>query len=568
MVSKLLEPLPASEWDRRKARHILRRAGFGVPMTRFEALSKMGASEAVSYFLDYKKFPETMAEPDWLEPVNAEREMRGQIGRLYAMNQKDHVASEEDKMALEMERRKLVGELQREERQDVERMKGWWLKRMLTTQRPLQEKMTLFWHGHFATSAQKVKSGMANYQINKLFRDNATGNFKMLAYEVGVSAAMMRYLDNAQNNKNHPNENWARELMELFTLGQKQYTEDDIKNSARAFTGWASDGEDFVFRPALHDNSEKVFMGRKGNLNGNDIIDIIFEQPAASRFITTKLWNYFAYDEPEPEVIEGLAETLRKSGYELRPMLEQMFRSKAFYSEKAIETQIKSPVEVAVTMLSYLDIVPEGMVERYVVNSLRLMGQDLFYPPNVKGWPGGRTWISTNTLMVRYNLSNFLVQGVVTDAGQLGPRFQQVLKKQRDMLAAGKNGKRTPAQLAANMMERGGMDEMGAEQMEMTGNVGTVGDATGPKGFQLPVAPFKAKDFFGRAKSIPVSQVADFLADYLYGISVRDDQRRKVVEALVGDSNPAVPLNASSWDEGRLRGAMHLMLSTAEFQLC
>lgn len=562
MSTDLLKPLPPGQWNAGAARHLLRRAGFGVPAHRVAELARMGPAEAVSNFVEYEKFPQPSPEPDWLEPISANSELRAQIRRIQEMNLAGRKPTDEERQHYERERQKLVNELRREERQDIERLKGWWLKRMLKSQRPLEEKMTLFWHGHFATSAQKVQSGYANYHLNKLFRDRATGNFKMLAYEVGVSPAMMRYLDNAQNKKGHPNENWARELMELFTLGVGNYTEQDIKEAARAFTGWSSDGEDFVYRANLHDEGEKVFMGRRGNLNGNDIVDIIFEQPAASRFITEKLWAHFAYENPEPEIIEGLAMTLRESGFEMKPMLEQMFRSQAFYSEKAINTQIKSPAELSVSMLDYLNIDPEGIVEKYVLNSMRLMGQDLFYPPNVKGWPGGKTWINTNTLMARYNLSNFLVQGVATDLGGI----QQLVKQTRQAMNKRRKGK---GKLAPTMADDG-MDEMSIMEgmdTDMSG-VGMVGDTDGPKGFKLPVTPFKAEEFFSKARGVPVEQIADFLAEHFYGMPIRDDQRRKVVEALSGSLPPSTPLDPEKWDTGRLRGAVHLMLSTAEFQVC
>jgi uncharacterized protein (DUF1800 family) len=564
MATDLLKPLSARDWNETNARHLLRRAGFGVPAHRAAELAKMGPAEAVDQFINYEKFPQASPAPDWLEPITAEGELRRQVQRIYEMNLGDREPTEEEKQRFYRERQKLVNELNAEERRDIERLKGWWLRRMLTGQRPLEEKMALFWHGHFATSAQKVKSGYANYQLNKLFRERATGNFKMLAYEVGVTPAMMRYLDNGQNRKGRPNENWARELMELFTLGVGNYTEDDIKEAARAFTGWSADGEDFAYRPNLHDEGEKVFMGKRGNLNGNDIVDVIFEQPAASRFITTKLWGYFAYENPEPEIIESLAATFRDCGFELKPVLEQMFRSEAFYSEKALNTRIKSPAELTVSMLGTLDIQPEGVVEAYCLQAMRLMGQDLFYPPNVKGWPGGKLWINTNTLMARYNLSNFLVQGVATELRGRG--IQDLVKQTRRSMAKKPRGKKGQVD-TATMADDGSDEMMGMDVMEGA-EVGMVGDTEGPKGFKLPVAPFKAEAFFNKAKGTPVAKVADLLADHFYGMPIREDQREKVVQALAGTLSPQTPLDPDKWDEGRLRGAVHLMLSTAEFQLC
>ncbi|MBI3735311.1 DUF1800 domain-containing protein, partial [Candidatus Sumerlaeota bacterium] len=553
-----------------------------------ERLAQMGPAEAAAEFLDYEKNPEVLPEPDWLEAPGAIRNLEREMSSLERLNSEGREMDGEDRENMEGQKRRLFNAFQAEERQDIDRLKRWWLQRMLHTKRPLQEKMTLFWHGHFAASAEKVKSGYHNYQLNKLFRDMATGNFKMLTYEVGCSPAMMRYLDNAQNNKEHPNENWARELMELFTMGVGNYTEDDIKNSARAWTGWSTDGEDFVYRPFLHDEGEKVFLGRRGNFNGNDIIDIIFEQPVTAKFIVRKLWTYFAYENPEDEIVEGLAATLRTNGYEIKPMLKQMFRSKAFYSDKAIGTQIKSPAQLTVSMLSALNIDPPAgsMTEIYAVSALRMMGQDLFYPPNVKGWPGGNEWINTNTLMTRYNLSNFLVQGVATNMGP-GLGIQQILRRQKDMISRG-NRRLTKAERARDAM----MEDMrGDDVMEMEGrgeavdtamvanvekqfsredmrNVGVVGDSSGPKGLKLPFAPFDAKGFFAKANNMPAIMIVDHLADYFYGHELDDGQRAEVSEALTGSMAADSPMDAEEWDLGRLRGTIRLLLSTAEFQLC
>jgi uncharacterized protein (DUF1800 family) len=558
-TSRLLDPITTSEWNNEKARHLLNRAGFGIPIGEIQMMAIRNPEHVVREMVEYEQIPETSGDPEFLVSPDAYKVMREKARKSIEMKYEGREPTEFEKLQIERERQKLNNEINRQEKQAVEQLKGWWLRKMITTRRPLQEKMTLFWHGHFAVSAQKVKSSFANYQLNKLFRDNATGNFKLLAYEVGITPAMMRYLDNGQNSKRKPNENWARELMELFTLGQGQYTEDDIKNAARAFTGWSSDGEDFVYRPNQHDDGEKVFMGRTGNLNGNEILDIIFEQPAASRFITRKLWTYFAYENPEEEVIEGLAQTLRESGFNLKPMLARMFLSRAFYSERSLRAQIKSPTQLVVALCSQLDITPDDMVEQYIIASSRQMGQDLFHPPNVKGWDGGRHWINTNTLTVRYNLANFLVAGVASGVG--GGPLQKMIERRKKALARQSGGDEMMSEM---------MDDSG-DEMAMTGGgaaFSVVGATDGPKGFQLPYAAFDAKNFFSRANGLPIGQIADFLADYFYGYPIREDQRKEVLEALSASAAPTVPMNAENWDDGHLRAAIHLMLSTAEYQLC
>ncbi|MCC6155400.1 MAG: DUF1800 family protein, partial [Candidatus Hydrogenedentes bacterium] len=276
MATSLLKPV--EKWDAAKARHLLNRAGFGGPSERLAKLTAMEPDQAVAYFVDYESNPGVTAVPDFLVKPKSPEEIK----QLYAGLDVDA-------------RRKKSNELQAEERAAIQSLKGWWLERMHTSERPLEEKLALFWHGHFATSAQKVKSSWHTHQLNDVFRRHAIGNFKQLTIEVGQSPSMLRYLDNNKSTKKHPNENWARELMELFTLGQGQYSEDDIKESARAFTGWTSTHEKFAYRFDYHDGGSKTFMGKTGNFDGWDVINIIFEQPAASEFIAAKLWTYFAY---------------------------------------------------------------------------------------------------------------------------------------------------------------------------------------------------------------------------------------------------------------------------------
>ncbi len=182
----------------------------------------------------------------------------------------------------------------------MEELKLWWLDRMIRTKRPLEEKMTLFWHGLFVSSATTVKNSYLLYKQNQLFRQNAVGNYKALALGVSQDPCMLVYLNNNQNQKEHPNENYARELMELFTLGIGNYTEKDIKESARSFTGWTNIGENFIFNRNQHDNGTKTFLGQTGNFTGEDIVDIIFQQPACANYIATRILKFFGTDDPSP----------------------------------------------------------------------------------------------------------------------------------------------------------------------------------------------------------------------------------------------------------------------------
>jgi uncharacterized protein (DUF1800 family) len=552
-----LEPLPRSEWDRRKARHLLERAGFGVPIQEVERLTSIGPEAAVAHFVDYEKLPDAGAKVDGLQLPSAVRLRIGEINRMSAANLGGREATEAERRAIEQQRQQARNAANRKEREDLGRLKAWWLERMLTTSRPLEEKMTLFWHGHFATSAQKVNSAWQNHQLNEIFRRGAAGDFRKLTREVGQSPAMLNYLDQAVSNRNRPNENWARELMELFTMGVGNYTEADIKNSARSFTGWGTDGEKFIFRRPRHDPGDKTFLGRTGAFNGDDILNIIFDRPVSAEFISAKLWRHLAYADPEPQVVKSLAETLRGENYEIKPLLARIFRSRGFYGDRAIGTQIKSPAQLVVGMVSHLDLRLDDPTEEYILNAMRRMGQDLFYPPNVKGWDGGEAWINPDTLITRYNLANFLVQGVVT--GDTGRRGLQNMLNRRQMQQQqnvrqrrlGRNVQRTMSDIPA-----------------MDARIGLVGASDGAKGIKLAGAPFDAIEFFGRASGARALDVADLLADYFYGRPLRDDQRRNVVESLTGQWAPDRPLSPESWDIERLYGAVHLMLSAAEYQLC
>ncbi|MEK7484392.1 MAG: DUF1800 domain-containing protein, partial [Planctomycetota bacterium] len=403
-MMSFLNPLPESSWDQAKARHFLNRAGFGLPDSRINELLRLGVQGAVNTFVDVQKIEDPFPEPAWIKE-NIDVETMAMSAKLLGKNEGEM----------------LMRQIRQEENQQLHGLQLWWLKRMKQTTRPLQEKLALFWHGHFATSAQKIKNASFNYQLNQIFRTEGMGNFKTLVTKVGQSPAMLRYLDNMQNVKGKPNENWARELMELFTLGIGNYTEQDIKESARSFTGWTQRNGEFFHNARQHDFDSKTFMGRTGNFDGNQILDIIFEQKAVSEFVPKKLWEFFVEEEPSPALVEELSKVFRENHFELAPLLRAIFLSTAFYSPSAMMNQIKSPVQLILGLFEELEIPFLDSTEeeekqargRLLQIAMRQLGQELFLPPNVKGWPGNRAWIDTNTILIRYNLSAFLVNGVM-----------------------------------------------------------------------------------------------------------------------------------------------------------
>jgi uncharacterized protein (DUF1800 family) len=352
---------------RSQVAHLLRRAGFGASEAELDQYAALGFS--------------------------------GALERLLNPEQVDDAAA--DAIALPM----AMDPTSREARGQLEPSKFWWLKRMLATQRPLREKMVLFWHNHFATANSKVGNAVLMVQQNQLFREHALGNFETLLQKVTRDPAMLIWLDNRQNQRRSPNENYAREVMELFTVGIGNYTEDDIKEAARAFTGHTLSELKYVFNPRQHDTGDKTFMGQTGNFDADDILGILVRHPATARFLTTKLFSFFVYENPDPSTIDRLANTFTTSNFDIRAVLRDIFSGPEFLSAQAYHAQIKAPVDLVVGSLKELNV---SNVGENATQVLRRMGQDLFNPPDVSGWTGGATWINSTTLFERFNWANQL----------------------------------------------------------------------------------------------------------------------------------------------------------------
>jgi uncharacterized protein (DUF1800 family) len=290
--------------------------------------------------------------------------------------------------------------LQKQIREGLE-IRAWWVQEMLATPSALTERMTLFWHNHFVSSQQKVRFARLMYQQNATLRANALGSFSTLLHAASKEPAMLVYLDAAQSRKGQPNENFAREVMELFTLGEGQYTESDIKEAARAFTGWSVDRDTgrYLFRPGIHDAGVKTVLGRSGNFDGDAVLDIILTRPQASEFITAKLWREFVSPEPDAREVKRIAQIFRGKDYDIKAAMRGLLLSDAFWAANNRGTLVKSPVELVVGTLRQLEVSPGAAMPFAVVAAG--MGQNLFAPPNVKGWPGGEAWINSNTLLAR-----------------------------------------------------------------------------------------------------------------------------------------------------------------------
>ena len=299
-------------------------------------------------------------------------------------------------------------------------LRAWWIYVFLHTSHPLRERMTLFWHNHFATSIAKVQRADLMYGQNKLIRQHALGSFRPFLLAMSTDPAMLIWLDSDSNVKAKPNENFARELMELFSLGVGNYTERDVREAARAFSGWQSDGQNAEFDASLHDDGEKTFLGNKGNWQGPDIVRICLEQPAAARFLVRKLYRALVSEavKPSDALLEPLVVSFRKSDYDIGMLVQTMLRSQHFFSEHAYRQRIKSPVELVLGAAR--EATTGGVAPPALTAWLAEMGQSLFAPPNVKGWEGGKSWLNTATLLARDNFAFAVTNGSMNSASNVG----------------------------------------------------------------------------------------------------------------------------------------------------
>ncbi len=362
------------------ARHLLARTGFAATPADIDTYSRLTREQAVDRLLAQTTQPRGTPPPAWVnEPVTPG-------SRVRAMSTEERQAWQRNNVARGLE------------------MRGWWLQEMVTTPSPLTEKMVLFWHNHFVSSQQKVRQPQYLYRQNVLLREHALGNFGAFLQAIARDPAMVIYLDSASNRKGQPNENFAREVMELFTLGEGHYSERDIKEAARAFTGWSIDGEkgEFLFRPAVHDDGEKTVLGRSGNLDGDAVIDILLSRPRTAEFIVHKLWREFVspnVDAADSDTVQRIAGAFRDSRYDIRVVLRLMLNSEAFFAAKNRATLVKSPVDLVVGTLRQFQFVTSDVQPFALI--VTQLGQNLFAPPNVKGWPGGDAWINSTTLLAR-----------------------------------------------------------------------------------------------------------------------------------------------------------------------
>ena len=367
-------PTPADPFDARKAAHLLRRAGFGA--------SPDQVAKAVRD--DFETTVEGLFDPAEDEEQLFARTFEAIAGQFADFS-------------------------------EVDQLRAWWAYRMVKTRSPLREKLTLFWHGHFATSVEKVEDAHLMHGQIETIRRLAWGNFRDLVVAMARDPAMIAYLDGDSNTKAHPNENFGRELMELFTCGIGHYTEADVQAAARAFTGWHRDGAKFAFLPDDHDGARKRFLGKSGRFDGSDIIDILIQTPATPRRIAAKLLRFFAAPEPPPEVVDEAADLLERTRLDIKWFLRDLFQSRYFYSPACYRSKISSPAEYVVGTVRTLGV---RWASSQLVEPMNAMGQSLLAPPNVKGWDGETKWINSSTWAARTAFARTVSQ--LDDDGPFG----------------------------------------------------------------------------------------------------------------------------------------------------
>jgi uncharacterized protein (DUF1800 family) len=378
---------PADAWNAQKAALLMARAGFSATPDEVREAVAAGRDATVDRMLATRN---ASSKPE----IMAERALHGGL------------VSPESLHARLDSRRKDYIQLQSDYFAPLNKYGVWWIERMLANDAPARDRMTLFWHGHLVSSFKEVGDAYAMIDQIQFLRDHALGPFDPLIRGIARDPAMLQYLSNAKNVKAHPNENWARELMELFTLGDGNYTEDDIKQAARAFTGWSKDGQSFAYHRTDHDFGQKTVLGVTGNLDGDDVIDVVLAQPVCARFLAGKIIAHFEGEAPDEKRLAEYADALRSDNYRIDHLLQKLFRDPRFYRDDIAGARVEAPVEYLIGVSRRLGLHPPAEM---LMAAGTVIGQRVFFPPSVKGWEGGMAWINTGSIMQRSNMIGVLL---------------------------------------------------------------------------------------------------------------------------------------------------------------
>ena len=570
-----LSPIAAADWNGDRAAHLLERAGFGGTPEEIGRLAAMTPRQAVDALVDFesiksdlKPFDESGIWDPGMDPFPPSRAEAVRVARERGEGLGEKVRPEGSQRRLQPVVDKFFYSLTANAI-ETQRLGLWWANRMLTTSRPLEEKLTLFWHGHFATGENKVRDYRMMLRQNEMFRAQAAGNLRGLLVGILRDPGMLVYLDNGENIKKHPNENFGRELLELFSMGVGNYTERDVREAARAFTGWTNNVLDFKFDAVQHDADEKTFLGRTGPFNGEDIIDIILKQPVTAEFVSGKLYRYFVREDVPASVRASLGRTFRESGYQIKPLLKQIFLSRDFYSPPAHATQIKSPVQLVVSTYKKLGLREVPTIPDFGRTTGGL-GQSLFDPPNVAGWAGGRTWITPSTLLQRGNLFRDVlfpdVKGFRPPDRSMSRTDQGVgerLARGMDITEATKEGDTAPNMMAeSNMM----VDRDEDYNTRYGGYKGNLIAFERTKTIPRHPAAIDLTAMTRAAGADTVDKVVDHFVHRFLSVALADKDRAALVSFLRGKLGTTAIQPGEKLEES-LRELLYLVLSTPEYQL-
>jgi hypothetical protein len=570
-----LTPINPSDWNYDFAAHLLERAGFGGTPQEIQALAKLTPAQAIARLVRFEgtdvsqlpPFEHSGIHDPGLEPFPPSRPAVTDLAK-----EKGEALGIKVKPTGNRRLQPVVNEFfywLRASVLETNRVSYWWANRMLTSQRPLQEKMALFWHGHFVSNEAKVRDYRKLLGQLELFQKQGMGNFRDLTVAVAQDPAMLSFLDAGVNVKGASNENFAREIMELFTMGVGHYTEMDIREAARAFTGWNYVDVNFVVNKDQHDDGEKTFLGHTGRLDGVDVIDIIMQQPATADYIAGKIYRYFVRQELSPGLQKKLGAILRQNHYEIAPLLETIFLSRDFYSPASVGTQIKSPVQLAVESYKKLGQTNIPGVPDFN-QATSALGQQLFSPPTVAGWAGGQTWITPGLLLERGNLArdilfpdiSFLPPDRYTGGGEIR-RVAERIRQGMDITTATKD------------------DTKSGDRAESNKN------ADRDEDFNTRYGSFRGSQMaIQRVKPIPrdtaqinltrmvlddhltnSTQVVDYLIHRFMSVPPSNEARQKLVLFLNNELGTTEIAAAQTYMEDPLRLVLHLIMSQPEYQL-
>ncbi len=572
-----LSPISNTNWNYDTAAHLLERAGFGGTPDEVRALAAMPPEEAVRslVYFDHAEnahlqaFDHSGIHDPGLEPFPPSRpattELAKETGEALGVKVK-----REGNRRLQPVVNKFFYWL-RASVLETNRVAYWWANRMVATNSPLQEKMALFWHGHYAINESKVRDYRKLLVELELFHEMGTGSFRDLMVAVSQDPAMLSFLDAGVNVKGASNENFAREIMELFTMGVGNYTETDIREAARAFTGWNYDDLDFVINTEQHDAGGKTFLGHTGDFDGVDIIDIIMEQPVTAEYIAGKIYRYYVRDELNSELQTELGNVFREADYEVAALLETMFLSKDFYNAASVGVHIKSPVELAISTYRKLGLndVP-GVPDFNQATSA--LGQTLFRPPTVAGWAGGRSWITPGLLLERGNFARDVlfpdINFIPSDRRNGSREIQSVARRIRegmDITSATQPSSVSEGQIIAESNMLADRDE------DFNTRYGSF------RGWQMaiervkPIPRHTARLNLSKMVVTQDLQTSNEVVDYFIARFMRvapgEDSRRMLVSFLDRELGTSSISEAQTYMEDGLRMTLHLLMSQPEYQL-